>query len=177
MTNIKMANSKNELINFFRFGIIGGLGTIVNTLVFIVLVKISTILEVQNTRPLFSLPINDFYFRIVHIYIIVAFLVANIFNYSLNSRFNFSGRNKLSSNGAIKFLIIGVVACFVQIYIFSKLSQPGLFQLPTTFFDNSSGLRNIQYWSHIISILLVFPVNFIGNSIWTFRSTAPKQAK
>lgn len=170
MTKTIATYSKKDFGDFFRFGIIGGLGTLVNTFVFICLVKISTGLGVDNNQVLMALPIDNFNLRIVHLYIIFAFLVANLFNYALNSRFNFSSGNKLSTQGAIKFLIIGVAACFIQIYLFSKLSQPGLLQLPTAIFDNSSGLRNIQYWSHIISIMLVFPVNFIGNKIWTFRS-------
>lgn len=168
--SITVIANKEDLISLFRFGIIGGLGTIVNTFVFICLMKISTGLEIHNNQILLALPFHVFNLRIVHLYIIVAFLVANMCNYFLNSRFNFSSGNKLSTNGATKFLIIGVAACFIQIYLFSKLSQPGIFQLPVSVFDNSSGLRNIQYWSHIISILLVFPINFIGNKIWTFRS-------
>ena len=42
--------------------------------------------------------------------------------------------------------------------------------LPTSLFDDSSGLRNRLYWSQLIVIALVMPVSFVFNKLWTFAA-------
>ena len=42
--------------------------------------------------------------------------------------------------------------------------------LPTSVFDDSSGLRNRLYWSQLIVIALVMPVSFVFNKLWTFAA-------
>ena len=42
--------------------------------------------------------------------------------------------------------------------------------LPTSVFDDSSGLRNRLYWSQLIVIGLVTPLSFVLNKLWTFAA-------
>ncbi len=43
------------------------------------------------------------------------------------------------------------------------------FVLPNEVFDGSSGLRTKVYWAQLIAVVLVTPVSFAINKIWTFR--------
>ena len=42
--------------------------------------------------------------------------------------------------------------------------------LPRDVFDDSSGLRNRLYWSQLIVIVLVTPLSFVLNKLWTFAA-------
>jgi hypothetical protein len=53
--------------------------------------------------------------------------------------------------------------------------------LPTSVFNDSSGLRNRFYWAQLIAIGIVTPLSFVLNKIWTFsavrgRSPVPELA-
>lgn len=163
-----IAWKKDLFRDFVRFGLIGGMGTVVNLSVFVSCMKAVAWLGYSPSKSLVDNVVLDYSLRIEHLFIAVAFVVANVFNFTMNSRFNFTARERVNRGGLAKFMIIGFVACVVQIVIFAELTRPGPIQLDPAIFDDSSGIRNIKYWGQAISILLVMPINFIFNRIWTF---------
>jgi len=156
------------LANFLRFGIIGGFGTIVNLVVFISCIKLTQWAGIDPSMPLISNAFLNYSLRLEHVFIATAFVIANIFNYTMNRRFNFGSNARRNKTGPAKFMTIGILACIIQILIFAKLTRPGPLQLNPSIFDSSSGLRNIKYWGQVISIALVMPINFTLNKFWTF---------
>ncbi|MDO5032779.1 GtrA family protein [Corynebacterium sp.] len=153
-----------------KFGLIGSLGTLVNMAIFVTLSKLLASVSLHGDTILFSFPIGNYSFRLDHAIIALSFIGANLFNYSLNRTFTFSESDTPRIEGSIKFLLIGTIACLFQMALFSALVRGPLLQLPTDLLDGSTGFRNIKYWAQIISIILVLPINFFGNYLWTFRA-------
>ena len=94
----------------FRFGLVGGSGVLVNLLVLILL---------KRSGPHFDdvsvdLPLTDFNIRWYHLYPMVAFLVANLWNFQLNRHFTF---RSAEHSGWFReygpFLAVGLAAQFV----------------------------------------------------------------
>lgn len=42
--------------------------------------------------------------------------------------------------------------------------------LPSSVFDNSTGLRTKFYWAPLIQIAVTVPISFVLNKLWTFSS-------
>ncbi|WP_448855532.1 GtrA family protein [Corynebacterium camporealensis] len=169
-TVVTQAQPKSSMLReFVIFAFIGGMGAVVNLGVFVFCMKVAGFFGVEASLPIVPNVFWDFSFRVEHVFIILAFVLANFFNFALNSRVNFKNQAGKQKSDGLKFLIIGTVACFVQIYLFSKFTQPGPLNLASDFLDGSTGLRNPKYWAQALSIVLATPVNFIGNKLWTFR--------
>ncbi|WP_353959135.1 GtrA family protein [Corynebacterium aquatimens] len=160
---------KSNLGRFLQFSLIGGLGTIVNLAVFVGLSKFYQALGASGDSVLLNFPAERINFRLDHLSISIAFIVANAFNFFLNRATTFKESHTRPVAGSVKFFIIGLVACLVQITVFSMLTRPTFMQLPTSILNETSGLRNPKYWAQIISIAVATPVNFLGNVLWTFR--------
>ncbi len=152
----------------FRFGLVGGSGVLVNTLVLILL---------KRGGPHFddvfiNLPMTEFNVRWYHLYSMVAFLVANLWNFQLNRRFTF---RSAEHSGWFReygpFLAVGLAAQLVGLGILTALMHPGSnVSLPSDIFDNSSGLRTKLYWANLIVIAITVPISFVLNKLWTFSS-------
>jgi hypothetical protein len=49
--------------------------------------------------------------------------------------------------------------------------HPGsVFALSPVFFDDSTGFRTRLYWAQLITIIVVTPLSFVLNKIWTFSA-------
>lgn len=152
----------------FRFGLVGGSGVLVNLLVTILLKK---------TGPHFDdvfidLPLTSFNVRYYHLYATIAFLVANLWNFQLNRRWTFrSARHSGWFREYGPFLVVGLGTLVVGQGVLTLLMHPGSpIGLPSTVFDNSTGLRTKFYWAELIMIIVTVPVSFVFNKLWTFSS-------
>ncbi|WP_375431187.1 GtrA family protein [uncultured Friedmanniella sp.] len=152
----------------FRFGLVGGSGVLVNLLVSILL---------KRSGPHFddvflNLPLTSFNVRWYHVYSMLAFLVANLWNFQLNRRFTFrSAKHSGWWREYAPFLAVGLAAQLVGLGILTLLMHPGSFlSLPSDVFDNSSGLRTKFYWAQLIVIAITVPISFVLNKVWTFSA-------
>lgn len=152
----------------FRFGLVGGSGVVVNTLVLILL---------KRTGPHFEdvfvdLPGTDFNVRWYHLFLLVSFLVANLWNFQLNRRFTFrSAQHSGWWREYAPFLAVGLVAQLVGLGLATLLMHPASpIALPSSVFDNSTGLRTKLYWANLVVIAVTVPLSFVVNKLWTFSA-------
>ena len=151
-----------------RFGLVGGSGVLVNTLVVILLKKTGPALNAVAV----DLPLTDFNVRWYHLFSMVAFLVANVWNFQLNRHFTFrSAKHSGWWREYGPFLAVGLVAQLIGLLLLTALMHPGSpISLPTSVFDDSSGLRTKYYWAQLIMIVFLVPLSFVVNKLWTFSS-------
>jgi putative flippase GtrA len=152
----------------FRFGLVGGSGVLINTLVLVLL---------KRTGPHFEdvfvdLPLTSFNIRWYHLYLMVSFLVANLWNFQLNRHFTFrSAKHSGWWREYAPFLAVGLVAQLIGLGLATLLLHPGSpIALSSTVFDNSTGLRTKLYWANLIVIAVTVPLSFVLNKLWTFSS-------
>ncbi|TNM00588.1 GtrA family protein [Corynebacterium tapiri] len=161
---------------FIMFGVVGGSGTIVNLAVVYLSKKIAEhgwgILEHDVFSNLFG---TQFNIRWYHVFMVIAFLVANTWNYQLNRMWTFRGVPKRSwLRGFLPFLASGLVSLAVSQIVATLLMNPTSPLALPAYLDDSSGLRTRFYWAAAISIVVAMPVNFMINKLWAFRK--PKTA-
>ena len=83
---------------------------------------------------------------------IVSFLVAVTNNYTLNRVWTFSGQKGHVLRQGIRFLVVSLVALGANLLVLHALVTAGLGEIP----------------AQAIAIVLVTPVNFVGNKLWSF---------
>jgi dolichol-phosphate mannosyltransferase len=84
---------------------------------------------------------------------ICSFVVAVANNYTWNRLWTFHGqRGHLGYQGA-RFLVVAVLALVANLVVLELLIVLGLGEIP----------------AQAIAIVLVTPINFVGNKLWTFR--------
>lgn len=152
----------------FRFGLVGGSGVLVNTLVVILL---------RRTGPHFEdvfidLPLTSFNIRWYHLFLMISFLVANLWNFQLNRHFTFrSAKHSGWWREYAPFLAVGLAAQLIGLGLATLLMHPGSpIALPSDVLDNSSGLRTKLYWANLIVIAVTVPLSFVLNKVWTFSA-------
>jgi putative flippase GtrA len=152
----------------FRFGLVGGSGVLVNLVVTVLLKRAGPNFESVAV----DLPLTAFNIRWYHLFSMIAFLVANLWNFQLNRRFTFrSAEHSRWWREYGPFLAVGLAAQLVGLGILTLLMHPGSFlSLPSSVFDNSSGLRTKFYWAQLIVIVVTVPVSFVLNKLWTFSA-------
>lgn len=173
-----LARVQNTARQFLMFGLVGGSGTIVNLVVSVASKKIAGwtagISEHDVFMPLFG---TDYNIRWFNIFMTIAFLVANTWNYQLNRSWTFRGLPQRTWwRGFFPFLLTGIGAFIVSQIVATLLMNPtSPIALPTDIFDDSTGLRTKFYWATAISIIVAMPVNFLVNKLWAFRK--PRQTR
>ena len=152
----------------FRFGLVGASGVLVNTLVVILLKRTGPAL---NDVAL-DLPFTSFNIRWYHVFSMVAFIVANVWNFQLNRHFTFrSAQHSGWWREYGPFLAVGLVAQMVGLLLLTALMHPGSpIALPSSVFDDSTGLRTKYYWAQLIMIAFTVPLSFVVNKLWTFSA-------
>jgi putative flippase GtrA len=161
---------RHVLRQFVKFGLVGGAGVVVNMLVAIGMNKLNGgTVNAQNI--LFAIPGTPFNFRFTSLVWIVAFLVANLFNFQLNRSWTFRGtRHAPWLTEFWPFLAVGSAAAAVGLFIKVALTNPNSpVYLPEPWFHENAGLQSREYWAQLITIVVTMPVNFIVNKLWTFR--------
>lgn len=170
-----MANSnhqgRNSLGQFIQFGMVGGSGVFVNLFAMYLSKKIAEWGFGFHQNDVFmNLLGTSFNIRWYHIFVTIAFLVANTWNYQLNRMWTFKSSAVGWFRGYIAFLTTGVLAFLVSLVVTTLLMNPtSPIALPSDVFDDSTGLRTKLYYASAIAILVSMPVNFIINKLWAFR--------
>ncbi len=164
-----------NLRQFIQFGIVGGSGVLVNMLVALVMNKLNGG-TVNSDNPLFKIAGLTFSFSLL--VWIVGFLVSNVFNFQLNRSWTFrSGKQAGWWHEFWPFLAVGSVAALIGLFIKAALKSPkSPLYLGHPFFHEEAGIHSREYWAQLIAILLVMPINFIVNKLWTFRAVRNNHA-
>ncbi|WP_084707701.1 MULTISPECIES: GtrA family protein [Aestuariimicrobium] len=159
------------LRQFVRFGIVGGSGVVVNLAVAVVMHKLHGGTQHGND-PVWPIPGTDFHVRFRHVVWIVAFLVANLWNFQLNRSWTFkSSRHSTWWHEFWPFLAVGSVAAAVGLFILTAFTHPGsAVYLPDPFFNETKGIHSREYWAQLLTIVVTMPINFLVNKVWTFRA-------
>lgn len=157
---------------FIRFAIVGGSGVLVNMFVVVVATRIADACGVSQYHPVLNLFGTRWNVRWFHVFMVLAFLVANTWNYQINRIWTFQGaRTKSWWRGFIPFLLTGLGALAISLVVAHLVvSDTSPFALPEEIFDDSTGFRTRSYWGSFIGTLVAMPVNFIINKFWTFRA-------
>ena len=163
---------------FIKFGLVGGAGVVVNMIVAVVMNKLNGgTINAQNI--LFAIPGTPFNLRYTTLVWIVAFLVANLFNFQLNRHWTFRGGVGRAPwlQEFMPFLAVGSAAALAGIFIKIGFTNPtSPFYLPEPWFHEDAGLQSREYWSQLLTIVITMPINFVVNKLWTFRAVRQRHA-
>lgn len=143
-----------------RFSLVGGSGFVVNLAVFAAMLYAvggpqDVVQEIPGTR---------FNVRGYHVFSTVAFLVANLSNYVLNRYWTFRSQGTRHWLGEyVPFLLIGLAAQGLALLILTWLLHPhGVQQV--------IGVHLHEVVAQAITIVVVTPISFVGNKLWTFSA-------
>ncbi len=173
------ARFRTSIFQFVRFGAVGLVGVVVNQAVVVALnVFFRDEFAIDRENALWQIPFTVFNVRNYHVYSVVAFLAANFVNFMLNRYWTFrTGKRAAMWHEYWPFLVVGLVAQCIGLLIMTALMNPtSPIELPSSVFDDSSGLRNKYYWANLIMIVCVTPINFVLNKVWTFRFVRNRHA-
>ncbi|RYY10911.1 MAG: GtrA family protein [Alphaproteobacteria bacterium] len=150
-----------------RFGLAGGSGVLVNMLVLFIAKKLGPF----HGAVLADLPGTTYNIRWYHLYLTVAFLVANLYNFQLNRTWTFrSAKHARWVEEYWPFLCVGLAAFAVGLTLATLLIHPNTpLSLPAAL-DDSTGFRDRSYWANLIQIAVTVPLAFTLNKLWTFSS-------
>ena len=169
---------RRAIAQFAKFGLVGGGGVVVNMLVAIAMNKANGG-TVNAQRVLWDIPGSDLNFRFTSLVWIVAFLIANTFNFVLNRHWTFRSAQRAPWLAEFwPFLTVGSVAALVGLFIKVGLTNPtSPVYLSASFFHENAGLHSREYWAQLITIVVTMPVNFVVNKLWTFRHVRRRHAQ
>ena len=162
---------------FVKFGLVGGAGVVVNMLVAIVMNKLhGGTANAQNV--LFPIPGTPYNFRFTSLVWIVAFLVANVFNFQLNRSWTFRHGPKAPwFHEFWPFLAVGSAAAALGLFIKIAFTNPkSPIYLSSPWFHEGAGLHSREYWAQLFTILITMPINFVVNKLWTFTHVRAKHS-
>jgi putative flippase GtrA len=151
-----------------RFALVGASGVLVNMLTLIVVKKLGP----EAREAILGIPLTEFNVRWYHVYSTIAFLVANLWNFQLNRWWTFrSTRHSRWLREYWPFLAVGLLGQAIGLVLLTLLMHRGSpLSLPTGLLDDSSGLRTRLYWAQLIVIVVVTPLSFVLNKLWTFAA-------
>lgn len=164
----------NSLREFVKFGVVGGSGVLVNLLVVALCHTIGErVFGVGDYDAFIALPGTERALRFYIVYAAIAFLVANLGNFLLNRYWTFrrQGAKAPFLHELMPFLAVGAVAQlvgFVILYLLRNVNSPLYLSAPF-FTDNGPWWTMRLYWAQLIQVVLVMPINFVVNKLWTFR--------
>lgn len=159
---------RHNWVLLLRFGLVGASGVLVNMLTLIALKKLGPDFDDAIVGVLGT----EYNVRWYHVYSTVAFLVANLWNFQLNRSWTFhSGGHAPWWREYWPFLTVGLIGQVIGLVLLTLLMHPDSFMaLPSTVLDDSTGLRTRLYWAQLIVIVVVTPVSFVLNKVWTFAA-------
>ena len=173
-----LERSRRIARQFMRFGIVGASGFLVNQAVFVLAKKIfHDGFDLSPSQVFLNLLGTQFNLRWYHFFCIVAFLVANIWNFVLNRYWTFGGAEKQKWWKQLpQFMAVGIFGLIITGAVLTALVNPeSPIALPESFFDDSTGLRTKVYWGNFIGVMVAVPANFLFNKLWTFRVVREKR--
>ena len=171
-------SKRNVARQFIQFGMVGASGFIVNQAVFVLCKKtLDWGWDHSANDVLLNLVGTQFNLRWYHFFCIVAFLVANIWNFVLNRYWTFGGAEKQKWWKQLpQFMAVGIFGLIITGAVLTALVNPeSPIALPESFFDDSTGLRTKVYWGNFIGVMVAVPANFLFNKLWTFRVVREKR--
>jgi putative flippase GtrA len=159
---------RHNWILLVRFGMVGASGVVVN----LVVLKALEVIGPFYDSVWIDLPATDFNVRWYHLYVTVAFWVANLWNFQLNRGWTFqSGKHARWMREYVPFLLVGLSALLVNLLVVTALMHPSSpVALPTSVFDDSAVIRSRLTWANLIAIAFVTPMSFVLNKLWTFSA-------
>ncbi len=159
---------RRNAAQFARFAVVGGTGVVVNLAVLVLVKRMGP----QPEQAMFGIPLTAFHVRWYHGYSTVAFLVANLWNFQLNRMWTFrSTQHARWWKEYWPFLAVGLLGQAIGLVLLTLLMHHGSpIALPTDPLDDTSGLRTRLYWAQLIVIMVVTPLSFVLNKIWTFAA-------
>jgi len=162
---------KRNALQFVRFAAVGATGVLVNLVVLVIVKRLGP----HPEDAIFALNPTDFHVRWYHAYSTVAFLVANLWNFQLNRRWTFrSSQHSSWWKEYWPFLAVGMLGQAIGLVLLTLLMHHGSpIALPTDPLDDTSGLRTRLYWAQLIVIVVVTPLSFVLNKLWTFAAVRP----
>lgn len=158
---------------FLKFGIVGASGVVVNNAVVVVANKTTQWLwDFDGHEAFANLLGTQFHIRWYHVFAVLAFVVANLWNFNLNRRWTFRTSGKSSwFRELVPFMMVGIGGLLVTLAVQTALINPeSPVALSREIWDGSSGLRDPIYWGNLIGVCVAIPVNFLFNKMWTFRA-------
>lgn len=166
---------------FVKFGLIGGSGVGLNLLVFAGCNNVAIHFFGSHEYDAFlRFPGTDWSVRNYIVYNVIAFLVANLFNFVLNRYWTFKhGMRAPFVKEYWPFLAVGFLANLLGIVILQLLMNKGspLYLSSGFFTDGSPFWQRRVYWAQLIEIIVVMPINFLVNKLWTFRHVRNRHAE
>lgn len=178
-----LARYGNSLRQFVQFGLIGGAGVLVNMATVAVAHNIGFhAFGVEDGDAFIPLPGTDRALRFYIVYAGLAFLVANTFNFVWNRHWTFKdshGGKAPFMKEFLPFLTVGAVAQLVGFVILFLLRNPQspLYLSHPFFTDTGAAYTKRLYWAQLIQVILVMPINFVVNKLWTFRAVRRRHAE
>jgi putative flippase GtrA len=159
---------RRNALQFGRFALVGGTGVAINLVVLIMVKRLGPSPE----NPIAALHPTAFHVRWYHVYSTIAFLVANLWNFQLNRWWTFRTAKHTSWwREYWPFLAVGMLGQVIGLVLLTLLMHRGSpLSLPTGVLDDSTGLRTRLYWAQLIVIVVVTPLSFALNKIWTFAA-------
>jgi putative flippase GtrA len=151
-----------------RFAVVGASGVLVNMLVLIAVKRLGP----HPEAAILALTPTEFHVRWYHVYSTIAFLVANLWNFQLNRWWTFrSSKHAAWWREYWPFLTVGLLGQAVGLLLLTLLMHHGSpIALPRHPLDDTTGLRTRLYWAQLIVIVVVTPLSFVLNKLWTFAA-------
>lgn len=159
---------------FLQFGIVGASGFVVNQAVFVVARKLfDGAWHIGVEDPFVNLLGSQFHMRWYHVFSVIAFVIANIWNFMLNRRWTFKDAKKRAWWKQLpQFMAVGVFGLLITLAVATLvINVESPLALPRDIFDSSSGLRTPSYWGNFFGVMVAVPANFLFNKLWTFRGS------
>jgi putative flippase GtrA len=163
-----LSRTRRNALQFVRFALVGGTGVVVNLIALVIVKRLGPDPELA----MFALRPTAFHARWYHLYSTAAFLVANLWNFQLNRSWTFrSSRHSRWFKEYWPFLAVGLLGQAIGLVLLTLLMHHGSpIALPTDPLDDSTGLRTRLYWAQLIVIVVVTPLSFVLNKLWTFAA-------
>lgn len=167
---------------FLKFGLVGGAGVLVNMAVYMVANQVAIHAFGSHEYDAFlPLPGTERAIRNYIVYAVLAFLVANLFNFVWNRRWTFKDHHGEAApfwKEFLPFLLVGSVAQVLGLVILQLLMNRNspLYLSADYFTDGSPFWSRRAYWAQLIQIVCVMPINFLVNKLWTFRAVRQRHS-
>ena len=168
LSHYLFVRQRHNWLLLLRFGVVGASGVIVNLLV----LKAVDVAGPYYDDVWIDLPLTDFNVRWYHLYVTIAFFVANLWNFQLNRAWTFrSGAHAAWLKEYVPFVLVGLLSLALNLALVTLLLHPhSPVSLPESVFDGTSAFRNRLTWANLIAIVIVTPASFAFNKLWTFSS-------
>ncbi len=159
---------RHNWLLLLRFAAVGVSGVLVNLLTLVVVKKLGP----GFNQAIVPVPGTDFNVRWYHVYSTIAFLVANLWNFQLNRTWTFrTSKHARWWHEYWPFLAVGLLGQVVGLVLLTLLMHlDSPIHLSPTLLDGSTGFRTRLYWAQLIVIVVVTPISFVLNKLWTFAA-------